>query len=156
MARADIPNRQKIIRQWWLQNAMNPLLLKAFTASWNETVHMERWMDMQARCACFEHGAILGPDANWKVISDQLRFSPLWLLKNWHLQSIRKISKRFLSAYFVIENKKGLWVARQAPSEMRQNISEDPGELYEWLGVTGGYKYPVPPDPEEEDDADTN
>ena len=149
-ARLKIIERQNIIRSWWLQQATNPLLIKAFSASWSDPVHVERWMDMQARLACYEEGRLLADDTTWFIVENELRYVALWLMKNWSLTSVKKVSKKFLNRYYIIkQNKNGLYVPVAAPT-VRANIAANPAELYEWLGVIGG-DIILPPEEDEEE-----
>lgn len=150
-----IIERQNIVRAWWLEQATNPLLLKMLTATWHRQqtldVHMERWMDMHARVSCFEHGRLLANNNVWKLITDQIQFPVLWLVKNWHLTNVKKVSKAMLSRYHILGRRNSNLVLIPAPI-LIENISADPDELYEWLGVIGGDIPATPPMMDDEED----
>ena len=141
MTTPTIIERQNIIRQWWLDQATNPLFLKVQQASWREATTVENWMDMQARLACFEHGRLLGSDTNWKLVRQQLDFPVLWVIKNLTLRkkdtTKNALQKGMLSRYYILDQVNGKWVLN-ASTTMTDSIAADPGELYEWLGVIGG------------------
>ena len=150
MARSDIPARRDHVRQWWLHHAQNPMLLKLLASSWSEPVHIERWMDMQARMACAEEGNLLASDVNWKLVKQQIDYPPLWLVNNWHLKSIKKVSSSFKSRYYTLgQNQNAQLIATQA-NTIPNSIAANDERLYEWLGVIGGSLTTIPPVVEQE------
>ena len=147
MARSDIPVRRNEVRRWWLHHTQNPMLIRMFAATWSDPKHLERWMDMQARVACAEEGALLASDINWKLIRQQLEYPPLWLAKNWNLTSIKKVSAQFKQRYHILVERNSKLIAI-ASNTMNNSIAADDERLYEWLGVIGGNKgtlHPAPP-----------
>lgn len=148
MAISDIRPRQDQIREWWLINRTSPHYLALASATWNRTADMvalERWIDMQARVACFEEGSILANDAKWKIIEEQLTYPPLWLVKNWNPANARKHSKGMLARYYVVQRETDATKYVLKPeTRITENIVANSAELYEWLGITGGHRT-VPP-----------
>lgn len=144
---SHILERQNIIRQWWHTQAYNPPLLKLSSTRWGHVDVVERWMDMQARCACANHGAIVASDTRWGIILGQLEFPPLWLMKNLHENSSRKRYKAMLSQYHLVQRVEGRWTLVPAPSiNFSEDISAPDDEIYEWLGVVGGVLRSFDPD----------
>ena len=107
-------------------------------ASWNDPIHIERWTDMQARIACYEHGSIIGNDMFWAIIEPQLSYPALWLAKNWNLTAVKKVSKAMERTYhtLVLKNSK---ISLVSITAFNAGIQTSDAALYEWLGITGGH-----------------
>lgn len=141
MAVKDIRPRQNQIRQWWVIHNTNPFFLRLMSTEWNpDKILIERWVDMFARVACFEEGSLVGDNLKWAVIENQMKnYSPLWLIKNWYLPSIKKRKAAMLNRFHEIkEDKIKRRFTLEASGRITENITADYNELYEWLGVTGG------------------
>ena len=139
MAQADIPVRQNIIREWWRQNRTTRAMLAYQAASWSEPVHIERWTDMQARIACFEHGTILGDQAFWTLISLQLEYPALWVAKNWHLTAVKRMSRDMETTYHRLARTSKGRIILSPVTLFTAQIQTSDAALYEWLGITGGH-----------------
>lgn len=147
MALTKIQQRQNDIRRWWLTHALNPSMLKLASTRWNNVDIIERWMDMQARCACAQHGRIVNSDARWAIILEQLKFPPLWLLQNMHATSARKRYKAMLTQYHVVVREEGRWLFKpDSTGDFSISIEASDANIYEWLGLVGGVLRAVDPD----------
>lgn len=134
-----VADRQNQIREWWRQNRTTRAMLAYQAASWNDPVHIERWTDMQALLACYDHGSLLTTENIWTVLERQLSYPALWLAKNWDLKSVKKISRNMESTYHVLQRKGNKIQLVPVTNLFRANIQAPNNELYEWLGITGGH-----------------
>lgn len=141
MALNDVKPRQTQIREWWVIHNTNPFFLRLMATQWSpDKLLLERWVDMFARVACYEEGTILGDNLKWAVIETQMKnYSPLWLMKNWYLPSVKKRKAGMLTRFHEIKEDKikGRYNL-ELSGRITENITADYDELYEWLGVTGG------------------
>lgn len=136
---STIRERQDQIRAWWRHNRTTRAMLAYQAASWNDPVHIERWTDMQALLACYDHGDLLARENIWTVLEKQLSYPALWLAKNWDLKSVKKVSRNMESTYHVLQRKNNKIQLTPVTNLFRANIQAPNNELYEWLGVTGGH-----------------
>lgn len=135
---AKILERQNIVREWWRHNRLTRAMLAFQAARFNEPVHIQRWTDMQARLACYDHGSALANDQLWQVIQAQLSYPALWVAKNWHLQSIKKLTTKMEVTYHILV-KKNNRITLTPLALIQANIRADETALYEWLGIIGGH-----------------
>ena len=142
-----IPQKQNLVRQRWLEWRTNPLLIDFLVTSqsWKSEDRLRAWMDMHARLACHEHGALLATDAAWNEVRQQLSYAPLWLITNWREPSAAAARNMRLH-YYSLKTHKRSGKLEAVPSKIItsriDNVNVE--DLYKWLGVVGGYR---PPDP---------
>ena len=143
---SQIVDRQNAVRDWWRTQRFNPPFLALSAARWGSMDLIERWIDMQARVACKDHGQLLSHELRWGVIQNQMRYPPLWLVHNWHEPVVRKVKKTMLTRYQVLNrNDAGKLVLSDSLQLFPGGIDASDAEIYSWLGLVGGERHAVTP-----------
>ena len=141
-----IIDRQNDVRHWWRAHRFNPPFLVLSAARWGAIDLVERWMDMQARVACKDHGQLLNHDLRWGVIQNQMLYPPLWLVHNWHTAAVQKVKKKMLTQYQVLNRTEaGKLILSDSLNLFPTGIAATDAEIYSWLGLVGGERHAITP-----------